>query len=98
MKDKIALVTGGMGGIGAAICQNFSKNGAHVIATYNRNGDHEAANKCQREQRQLGYDVDIHYVDVSNFDSCKQMVEVIVNKYGATPILVNNARNTRDVP
>lgn len=98
MKGQIALVTGGMGGIGTAICQQLSKTGAHVIATYNRNGDHESANKWQQEQRLLGHDVGIHYVDVSNFDSCKEMTGSIVSKYGAIDILVNNAGITRDVP
>lgn len=98
MKDQVALVTGGMGGIGTAISQHLSKNGAHVIATYNRNGDHDAAKQWQQEQQLLGYDIDIHYVDVSNFDSCNEMTKSVIEKYGVIDILVNNAGITRDVP
>lgn len=98
MKNKIALVTGGMGGIGTAICQHLAINGAHVIAAYNRNGDHEAAKQGQAEQKNLGFDLDIHYADVADFESCVQMTKAIEKKYGAIDILVNNAGITRDVP
>ena len=43
MKNKIALVTGGMGGIGTAICQHLAGQGARVVASYNRGGNHESA-------------------------------------------------------
>jgi acetoacetyl-CoA reductase len=98
MKSKIALVTGGMGGIGTAICQQLSTNGAHVIAAYNRNGDHKAAEKWRAEQQKLGFDVDIYYADVSSFESCAEMTKAIESKYDAIDILVNNAGITRDVP
>ena len=99
MKNKIALVTGGMGGIGTAICQDLCASGCKVIATYNRNGDHEeAAQTWQKQQRDLGNDIVIKYVDVTNFDSCAHMVKEVENSHGAIDILVNNAGITRDVP
>lgn len=98
MENKIALVTGGMGGIGEAICQELAKNGAYVIASYNRSGNHEVARKWQREQQNNGFDIGIHYVDVSDFESCAEMAQAIQEKYGAIDILVNNAGITRDVP
>lgn len=97
MKNKIALVTGGMGGIGTAICQRLSQEGAIVIASYNRGGDHEAAKRWCQEQMQMGYAVKLHYVDVCDFDSCEIMVNQIVNEFGGIDILVNNAGITRDV-
>ncbi|CAN5312648.1 acetoacetyl-CoA reductase [soil metagenome] len=98
MKDKIALVTGGMGGIGTAICQSFSKEGAKVIAAYNKNGDHDIAAAWQQMQKQQGYEIDIHYVDVTDFDSCHMMVQQVNKRFGGIDILINNAGVTCDVP
>lgn len=97
MKGKVALVTGGMGGIGTAICQQLHEEGARVIATYNRNGDHQAAKAWQLEQYKLGYDIGIKYVDVADFKICSEMVAEIESEFQAIDILVNNAGITRDV-
>lgn len=97
MKNKTALVTGGMGGIGTAICQHLAKNDAEVIATYNRGGDHEAAELWREEQRKLGFDIDIRYVDVTDFESCKKMISSIEQEFNNIDILINNAGMTRDV-
>jgi acetoacetyl-CoA reductase len=75
MKNKTALVTGGMGGIGIAICQHFIDQGANVMASYNRGGDHEAARLWREEQLKNGYDIAIRYVDVTDFHSCENMVK-----------------------
>lgn len=98
MKNKIAVVTGGMGGIGTSICHKLCDSGAKVIATYNRNGDHEAAKQWQHAQLKDGYDISIKYVDVTDFDICKQMISEVESEWGAVDILVNNAGITRDVP
>lgn len=98
MKDKNALITGGMGGIGTAICRELSSRGARVIATYNRSGDHEAAKLWQEEQQELGYPIEISYVDVKDFQSCKKMIHEVESSHGGIDILVNNAGITRDIP
>lgn len=98
MNGRIALITGGMGGIGTAISQYLCKAGHIVVTAYNRNGDHESAKAWQLAQKEQGYDFDIHYVDVANFDSCTNMVKEVEKIHGAIDILVNNAAITRDVP
>src|SRR5579872_3918160 len=98
MENKIALVTGGMGGIGTAICQNLISDGAFVISSYNKGGDHDAAKQWQENQKAEGYGIAIHYVDVADFDSCGMMIKNIEAEYGNIDILVNNAGITRDVP
>lgn len=98
MKDKIALITGGMGGIGTAICHHFAKEGAKVIATYNKNGDHDLAAGWQLTQKQQGYDIDTYYINVTDFNACEMMAEQITKQYGAIEILVNNAGVTCDTP
>lgn len=97
MKDKIALVTGGMGGIGTAICQQLASHGARVIATYNRNNNHDSAKQWRERQLALGYDFVIHYVDVTDFDSCGYLVEAVLKDFKHLDILINNAGITRDV-
>lgn len=95
MKDKIALVTGGMGGIGTAICQHLSDQGAIVIASYNR--EHEIAKVWLEGQIKLGYDFCIGYVDITDYHSCTTLVTNILSKFGSIDILVNNGGITRDV-
>ncbi|HVX93201.1 MAG TPA: SDR family NAD(P)-dependent oxidoreductase, partial [Candidatus Dojkabacteria bacterium] len=97
MKDKIALVTGGMGGIGTAICQHLTKLGSKVIASYNQKGNHEAAKAWQLQQKNQGLDIAIQYVDVTDFYSCEAMIKNIEAEQGHIDILVNNAGITCDV-
>lgn len=97
MKNKVALVTGGMGGIGTPICQHLVKQGAIVISSYNRGGDHEAARLWREEQLKQGFDIAIRYVDVTDFQSCEKMIKNIEAEFKGLDILVNNAGITRDV-
>lgn len=94
MAKRIALVTGGMGGIGHAICRDLYDHGYHVIAGYSRK--HDAALQWQAEQKQDGYNFDIAYADVTSFKSCEEMTVKIEKDIGPVDILVNNAGITRD--
>jgi len=96
MKDKIALITGGMGGIGTAICKYLSDHGAQVIAGYYHNGDHKSAQTWQKEQKEQGYNIAINYADVRDFESCASMAQQIKKTFGNVDILVNNAGITCD--
>lgn len=96
-KQLTALVTGGTGGIGSAICQHLSKSGMRVVAGYSHGGDSSYALTWQKEQANLGFEIGIVYGDVSNFESCSAMVEEVVNQYGAIDVLVNNAGITKDI-
>lgn len=96
MKEDIALITGGTGGIGTAICQHLAVKGVKVIASYKRCANHASAEEWQAEQKQLGFDIDIMYADVCDYDSCAKLVKNINEKYGRVDILVNNAGITRD--
>ncbi len=98
MKGKIALVTGGLGGIGTSICQHLFDEGAEVIATYFRQGDHESAKQWQAEQLKNGYEFDIYYVNVTDFESCEALIQTMGEKGQRIDILVNNAGITADTP
>jgi acetoacetyl-CoA reductase len=86
---KIAVVTGGTRGIGAAICEALDKAGYKVAATYGGNDD--AAKKFTEKTGIPSYKF-----DVGNYDECKASVEKIVDEIGPVDVLVNNAGITRD--
>src|SRR5688500_15961120 len=94
MAKRIAVVTGGMGGIGHAICRALHDQGVRIVATYSRS--HEAADAWVAEQRKEGYNFDIAYGDVANFDSSEAMIKKIEAELGPVDILINNAGITRD--
>lgn len=96
MKAKIALVTGGTGGIGTAICRHLYKHGLKVVAGYSHGGDGSFAKQWQETQAKDDFKFDIVYGDVSDFNSCASMIDEIETKIGPVEVLVNNAGITRD--
>ena len=94
MKNRIALVTGGLGSIGTAICQEFSKLGAKVIAA-----DHIAHDQAvvwQTQQKKLGADIDYAHIDITDFKSCSAMAQDVEHRFGPVDILVNAAGTIQD--
>lgn len=97
MSQKVALVTGGTGGLGTAICRKLADAGYRVVAGYNSGGKHEKAQAWQAEQKKDGYDIDIAYGDVTDADSCAKCIETVKEITGSdVSVLVNNAGITRD--
>ncbi|MBV9576134.1 MAG: acetoacetyl-CoA reductase [Gammaproteobacteria bacterium] len=94
MPKRLAVVTGGMGGIGQAICRELHHQGIQVVAGYSR--EESAALTWQSAQQKQGYSFDIAYADVTHFDECCKMIEKIEASLGPIDILVNNAGITRD--
>lgn len=94
MTKRIAVVTGGMGGIGNAICHALHQQGIHVVAGFSRK--QEDALAWQAKQKEMGTNFAIAYVNVADFDSCAQMVKQVEKDWGPVDILVNNAGVTRD--
>lgn len=95
MKDQVALVTGGMGGIGTAICRHLADRGVKVITTYNRSD--QSASEWLKEQREANYEFSVGRVDIANYDSCEQLINQLSTEFGHIDILINNAGITRDV-
>jgi len=93
--QKIALVTGGTGGIGTAICIALAEQGRKVIAGYFP-PDKELAEAWQQRHRANGNDFEIVACDVSDFESSQRMLHDVENTIGAVDILVNCAGITRD--
>ena len=96
MTKKIALVTGGTGGIGSSICESLYDAGFTVVAGYCNGGKNEKAKTWQANQLNQGRNMHIAYVDVSDWDACQRTVLDIEETVGPIEILVNNAGITRD--
>ncbi len=85
---KRALVTGGSGGIGAAVCKRLAADGLHVIVHANRNRD--AAEKLVGEMKASGGSAEVAVFDVTDADATKTALEALLEA-GPIQVLVNNA-------
>lgn len=84
LKDKIAVVTGGADGLGAAMCMRFAQEGAAVVAVDIKDPVYTAEG------------VEFYQLDVTDKEGCRKFYEAMMEKYGRIDILVNNAGITRD--
>jgi acetoacetyl-CoA reductase len=91
--SKLAYVTGGMGGIGTAICRKFHDMGYTVIAGCGPTRNHE---KWVGEQKAAGYQFVASVGNVADWESTRLAFEAVKAKHGRVDILVNNAGITRD--
>jgi acetoacetyl-CoA reductase len=94
-KQRVVLVTGGMGGLGETISTKMVDAGYKVVVTYSpsntKSADWVAGMKTN------GYDILAVACDVSDIDSCTKAVAEVQSKVGAVDVLVNNAGITRDM-
>ena len=86
---RVAFVTGGTRGIGAAISRRLAARGAIVAAGYGR--DRERAERFQAEA-----EISVHQGDVGSPEACRRTVQEVIERYGRLDILVNNAGITAD--
>lgn len=93
MNNRIALVTGGTGGIGTAICRKLVKMGHRVATNYR---DEAKARAWQAEQKAQGFEFTIVPGDVASPESAATMVQAVETAIGPVDILINNAGITRD--
>jgi acetoacetyl-CoA reductase len=94
MAQRVAIVTGGMGGIGEAICVRLAKAGHKVVTTYSPGNT--KADAWLKEMKGNGHDFKALQVDVTDFDACQKAAAKIESDVGPVDILVNNAGITRD--
>nr|WP_198980692.1 3-ketoacyl-ACP reductase [Herbaspirillum sp. ASV7] len=94
MSKRIAYVTGGMGGIGTAICTRLCKDGYTVVAGCGPNSTRK--DKWLTTMREQGFDIHASEGNVSNWESTKAAFEKVRAEIGEVDVLVNNAGITRD--
>lgn len=92
---RVALVTGGMGGLGEAICIKLAALGYRVVTTYSPSNT--KAQDWLRSMNGMGYGFKAYPCDVGDYESCKICVEQINKELGPVEVLVNNAGITRDM-
>ena len=88
---RVAVVTGGTRGIGAAISKALKAAGYKVAASYA--GNDEAANKFKAETG-----INVYKWDVSNYEACVEGLKKVEADIGPVEVLVNNAGITKDAP
>jgi len=93
MGKRLAYVTGGMGGIGTAICQRLHKDGFKVIAGCGPSRDFS---KWLNEQSALGYQFHASVGNVSDWESTTTAFQRVKAEHGPIDVLVNNAGITKD--
>jgi acetoacetyl-CoA reductase len=94
-KDKLAVITGGMGGIGTSICQRLAKEGAKVVATCHPS-EADRVDGWIADMKTAGAEVAVVAGDVSTAEGGAALMSEIIEKFGPVDILVNCAGITRD--
>jgi NAD(P)-dependent dehydrogenase (short-subunit alcohol dehydrogenase family) len=91
---RVAFVTGGTRGIGAAICRSLASQGATVAAGYHSGA--ERADELRAELELSGVEASIHQGNVGSSGDCRRTVQEVIARHGRLDILVNNAGITSD--
>jgi acetoacetyl-CoA reductase/3-oxoacyl-[acyl-carrier protein] reductase len=94
LHGKVAFVTGGTRGIGAAICHSLAEQGADVAAGFSR--DRDAAESFIGKLTDEGLKGSIHQGNVGSAEDCRRTVAEVIDEHGRLDILVNNAGITID--
>ena len=96
MDGKVAVVTGGATGLGAAVCRRLAGRGARVAVTYSRSAAEAEATAA--ECRELGVDALTVRGDVAEDADCRRVADEVAGRWGRVDVLVNNAGRTKIVP
>ncbi len=93
--SRVALITGGMGGLGEAICIKMAALGYKVVTTHSPGNT--KVEEWLKNMNNMGFGFKAYPCDVTDFDSAKACVDVVSREVGPVDVLVNNAGITRDM-
>ena len=96
LKGRVAFVTGGTRGIGAAICRSLAGQGAAVSAGYSGNDEAAAQFRSGFERDFPGQGFTLHKGDIGSAEDCRRCVTEVIEQQGSLDILINNAGITAD--
>jgi NAD(P)-dependent dehydrogenase (short-subunit alcohol dehydrogenase family) len=94
LDGRVAFVTGGSRGIGAAISHSLAGQGAIVAAGYSR--DRKRAEAFAAELAEAGLTSSVHQGNVGSAEDCRRTIAEVIDQHGRLDILVNNAGITID--
>lgn len=89
LENKVAIVTGGSGGIGQELCTRLAKEGAKIVVNYRSSKDE--AEEVREKVEQIGSQALIVQADLSKVDQINNLVTETISHFGKVDILVNNA-------
>ncbi|MEJ7805374.1 MAG: acetoacetyl-CoA reductase [Telluria sp.] len=92
---RVALVTGGMGGLGEAVCIKLAALGYKVVTTYSPGN--KKVDSWLATTKDMGFDFKAYECDVADYDSAQACIAKIQDEVGMVDVLVNNAGITRDM-
>jgi len=96
LRGRVAFVTGGTRGIGAAISKSLASQGATVAAGYGRNTEQAQKFLAELSGASGGAEVSVHQGDVGSADDCRRTIREVIDRHGRLDILINNAGITID--
>ena len=96
LKNAVAVVTGGNGGLGQRICHALAKCGTHIAVVYARSADE--AEGVARDIEQLGVKAAAFACDVTKPEQVQRMVDDVVERFGRLDILINDAAYNKTIP
>ncbi len=94
LENKVAIITGGSRGIGAAMVKKLAEHGANIAFTFR--SSEEQANNTIKDASVHGTTIKAYRSDASSFEQTQQVVAEIMKDFGKIDILINNAGVTRD--
>lgn len=94
LNNKVAIVTGGSRGIGAAISMELAKKGVKVVVNYNSSA--QSAEMVASQIKNMGGEAHIVQADISIMEDAERLIKETIDRFGRLDILINNAGITRD--
>src|ERR1700722_16640920 len=91
VRGRVALVTGGTGGIGAAVCRTLADQGASVAAGYWHHPERAKKFAPSINADSPGQKITVHEGNIGVADDCRNVVREVISQHGRLDILVNNA-------